>query len=459
MTFLNHIKEFGNKTAIKENMESYSYRELNEKSEKYCKKISKRSLVFLLAKNDIDSISFYLGLLKNKSVITFINPLIEIIQLKKLTQLYKPNYIVIPHSSLKFEEYNFFLSMNNYNIFRRKKIFKHRLYKELGLLMSTSGTTGSPKFVRLSYENYKDNTDKIIKSLSIKSHDTVMTTLPINYSYGLSVINSYLSVGATICLNNFSILKKEFWADYKRYSPSSFYGVPFIYEILKKFNYKNFYTQNLKFFANAGGKIDEKTLKENIIFSKRNKLKFYQMYGQTEASPRISLLDDKFKHSKFNSIGKPLRGGKLVLFDENKIKITKPLVKGELIYYGKNVSLGYALNYKDLIKGNTNKFRLFTGDIAYFDKNKFFYIIGRKSNFIKIFSHRIDLDYLENYLINKGIKLKCSNIDDQLLLIYKNKNLGKKKIVNLLFKEFKINKNIIKFEYFKNIQFKNKKFL
>ena len=175
--------------------------------------------------------------------------------------------------------------MNNYNILKRKKIFKHRINKELGLLMSTSGTTGSPKFVRLSYKNYKDNTDKIIKSLSIKFNDTVMTTLPINYSYGLSVINSYLSVGATIFLNNFSILNKKFWDDYKQYRPTSFYGVPFIYEILKKFNYKNFYTKNLKFFANAGGKIDEKTLKENIIFSKRKKLKFYQMYGQTEASP------------------------------------------------------------------------------------------------------------------------------------------------------------------------------
>ena len=215
----------------------------------------------------------------------------------------------------------------------------------------------------------------------------------------------------------------------------------------------------MKFFANAGGKIDQKTLKENIIFSKRKKLKFYQMYGQTEASPRISLLDDKFKQFKFNSIGKPLSGGKLVIFDENDKKITKPFIKGELIYYGKNVSLGYALNYKDLIKGNTNKFKLFTGDIAYFDKSKFFYVIGRKSNFIKIFGHRIDLDYLENFLTNKGIKLKCSNIDDQLLLFYKDKKIQKKKIVNLLFKEFKINKNIIKFEYIKSIHLKNKKFL
>lgn len=459
MTFLNHIKEFGSKIAIKENMQNYSYLELSKKSEKNCMKISKRSLVFLLANNDIDSISFYLGLLKKKSVVTFINPLIEILQLRKLTQIYKPNYIVSSHSTLKLKGYNFLLSVNNYNILKRKKIFKHRINKELGLLMSTSGTTGSPKFVRLSYKNYKDNTDKIIKSLSIKFNDTVMTTLPINYSYGLSVINSYLSVGATIFLNNFSILNKRFWDDYKLYRPTSFYGVPFIYEILKKLNYKNFYTKNLKFFANAGGKIDQKTLKENIIFSKRKKLKFYQMYGQTEASPRISLLDDKFKQLKFNSIGKPLSGGKLALFDENNKKITKPFIKGELIYYGKNVSLGYALNYKDLIKGNTNKFRLFTGDIAYFDKNKFFYILGRKSNFIKIFGHRIDLDYLENFLTNKGIKLKCSNIDDQLLLFYKDKKIQKKKIVNLLFKEFKINKNIIKFEYIKSIHLKNKKFL
>ena len=101
------------------------------------------------------------------------------------------------------------MSVNNYNILKRKKIFKHRINKELGLLMSTSGTTGSPKFVRLSYKIIRIILIKL-KSLSIKFNDTVMTTLPINYSYGLSVINSYLSVGATIFLNNFSILNKNF---------------------------------------------------------------------------------------------------------------------------------------------------------------------------------------------------------------------------------------------------------
>ena len=152
----------------------------------------------------------------------------------------------------------------------------------------------------------------------------------------------------------------------------------FIYEILKKLNYKNFYTKNLKFFANAGGKIDQKTLKENIIFFKKKKIKILSNVWTDRGLSRISLLDDKFKQLKFNSIGKPLSGGKLALFDENNKKITKPFIKGELIYYGKNVSLGYALNYRDLIKGNTNKFRLFTGDIAYFDKNKFFYILEEK---------------------------------------------------------------------------------
>ena len=109
--------------------------------------------------------------------------------------------------------------------------------------------------------------------------------------------------------------------------------------------------------------------------------------------------------------------------------------------------------------GNVNNQKLFTGDIAYFDKDNFYYIVGRKSNFIKIFGHRIDISYLEDYLSSKGFKLKCSNLDNQVLLNYSIKNLNKELVINLLFKEFNINKNYIKFKYSKYMTYNTKKYL
>lgn len=459
MTFLNHIEKFRNKVAIVENNKSFTYKDLEERSFEYCNKIQSRSLVFLLAENDLDTISFYLGLLKSKSVIVLLSHSLSSVQLKKLITAYKPNYILTSNKDFNFQDYKFFSKKNNYQIFLKKIDIKHNLDKDLAILMSTSGTTGSPKFVRLSYQNYKDNTGKIIKSLNINSKDSVMTTLPLNYTYGLSIINSYLSVGAKIFLNNNSIVSKNFWKYYQKYQPTSFYGVPFIYNLLSKLDYKNLFNKNLRFIANAGGKLDDKILKKNIEFSKNKGVKFYQMYGQTEASPRISFLNDKFNLSRFGSIGKPLKGGKFILLNKDKKKIKKPYTNGELIYYGKNVSLGYAFNFKDLIKGNVNNQKLFTGDIAYFDKDNFYYIVGRKSNFIKIFGHRIDISYLEDYLSSKGFKLKCSNLDNQVLLNYSIKNLNKELVINLLFKEFNINKNYIKFKYSKYMTYNTKKYL
>ena len=101
------------------------------------------------------------------------------------------------------------------------------------LLLSTSGTTHSPKFVRLSKKNIEDNTKKIIKCLKIKKDHTTITTMPAGYSYGLSIINTHLKCGAKIVLNKNSILEKQFWNKIKNFKVNSFGGVPEFYDFLK----------------------------------------------------------------------------------------------------------------------------------------------------------------------------------------------------------------------------------
>ena len=225
------------------------------------------------------------------------------------------------------------------------------------------------------------------------------------------------------------------------YKVNSFGGVPQFYEQLQKLKFENLNTKYLKYITQAGGKLQNAQIDYfNKICEK--KIKFYIMYGQTEASPRMSYLLPKKLISKKGSIGQPLVGTKFYLVNENKKKISKPFTNGELVFKGKNVSLGYCKNLKDLEKGDENKSILYTGDIAFKDKDNFFYIVGRKNRFIKIFGIRYSLNDIEKILKKNGINVICSSKDDKLNIILK-KNFNEEKIKQILFDSFNIRKTEI----------------
>ena len=217
-------------------------------------------------------------------------------------------------------------------------------------MLTTSGSTGNVKFVRQSYKNYEYNSKDIIKSLSIKNQNSVITTLPISYTFGLSVINTHLLSGNKIILNENSVLSRDFWELYNFHKPSYFYGVPYIFKILDKMKFKNFFTPNLKVIDNAGGEIETNDYLNLINKIKSNKKKFFYMYGQTEATARMSILNHKFASLKIKSIGKPIGTGKLKLLNYQKKIIKKTNYSGNLYFLGKNVCLGYAKSRNDLSK-------------------------------------------------------------------------------------------------------------
>ena len=415
-SFFKKLNSFKNNIAlILEDNKLITYNELLLNTKKISKKIEKqKKLVFLLGQNNLETIAAYISFIDKGHAVAFLDFRINAIFLKRLIKIYNPSYIFCEKKIKKVDSYNSILNFKSYILYKRKKDIRNVLNKELMLLMSTSGTTGSPKFVRQSYANVNFNTKTIIKYLKIKSEDITITTLPISYVYGLSVINTHLQAGATIVLTNYSMVEKKFWELIKKHKVNNFSGVPYNYSIIEKISKKGL-PNSLKYTTQAGGKMNQILLKKIINVYKKNKIKLIQMYGAAEATSRMSYLKWKFAEEKIGSIGKPIPGGLFYLIDTKGKKINK---KGELVYKGKNVSMGYAENLKDLSLPDINKGILKTGDIAYKDKDGFYYIEGRKDRYIKIYGIRVNLSELETILSKKGIDAIMKEGEENKINIY-----------------------------------------
>ena len=400
-------------------------------------------MIVIIADNCLDFITGYLAAINKKNTITILlDKSFSLNYIEKVISLYKPNIVFSP-LNLSFSKLKIlsFFNLKNYKILNTNFNLRKNLNFSNFLLLSTSGTTESPKFVRLSKKNIEDNTIKIIKYLKIKKNQTTITTMPAGYSYGLSILNSHLKAKSKIVLNNNSIIEKSFWEKMKKFKVNSFGGVPEFYEFLRKLKFKKYINKNMKYLTQAGGKLNEKDLEYFGKICKKNKIKFYVMYGQTEASPRISFLEWKFFFKNMNSIGKPLKGYKLKIFNRGK-EIKRPNKNGELVLFGKNVCLGYANNFSDLKRGYENKNILRTGDLGFKDKNNFFYITGRLKKIVKIFGKRYDLNIIENFVKEKGYKINCHLIDKKLNIQVENVSQADT-ITKLISVKFLLNKNLI----------------
>ena len=260
-----------------------------------------------------------------------------------------------------------------------------------------------------------------------------------SYSYAMSILNSHLISGASIIVTEKSLVEKNFWVIFKKKKATTFGGVPFIYDILKKIKFDQFKLPYLKYITQAGGNLNNILTNDFIKICQNKKIKLFIMYGQTEASPRMSFLDWKFIDKKIGSIGKPLTGGNFLLYDKNNQIFNENDKEGELAYEGKNVMLGYAENLSDLETKDDNKSLLFTGDLAKKDKDGFYYITGRKSRFIKIFGKRVSLDEVQNEINLLGIECACVGSDDHLK-IYTSSSYNKDKLSKYIKENYKINK-------------------
>ena len=439
-----NLKKFNNKIAlIGLDEKKYSYKEILKKVEYIDSKIENESLIVMIANNDVASIIGYISFIRSNNVTILLDKSFKIEYIQKIISKYEPNYLFGPPEYFgKLIKINAVLSLRNYKLFKTNYKNHKKIKKKNLLLLSTSGTTQNPKFVRLSNSNLENNTRSIIKYLKINSNHNTITTMPMGYSYGLSIINTHLSSGSKVVLNNKTVFDRSFWNLVHKYKITSFGGVPQLYELLKQLKFEKINLPHLKYLTQAGGKLDKTFLKYFESICKEKNIKFIVMYGQTEASPRISYLEWKKFTSKFGSIGKVLSGSKFKILDKRGKYNKSAYSVGELIYFGKNVSLGYASGLEDLYKGDINKGKLFTGDLVYKDNDNYLYIVGRKNRISKIFGLRINLDDIEKQLQKKQYEVKCVPDNKYLKILIKN-DYNHEKMEQTIQDLYGINKNFI----------------
>jgi acyl-coenzyme A synthetase/AMP-(fatty) acid ligase len=392
-----------------------TYKELKWLVNDFSTYLDERSLIFLLGSNDLDSLVCYFASMDSGVVPLLLSENIKDDQLNNLIDIYSPKYIF----SKRVLNNDLYLLKDNFrksNLFSRDEAHDAKLHDDLALLLTTSGSTGSPKLVKLTKENIKSNAESISEYLKIGCDDRAITSLPFNYSYGLSVINSHLFSGGSIILSNSSMMEDKFWKSINDHSATSIAGVPYHYEMMLRLGIDNLNIQTVNKMTQAGGKLNYLKAKKVNDSLRLKGIDFYTMYGQTEATARISYLPCGNIDKKPNSIGIPIPGGKLWLEDEQGSKISDSMVVGELIFEGANVSMGYAESINDLSSEDVNKGILRTGDLAYFDEDGYYFIEGRNNHFIKVFGNRISLDSLEKLITTKGFDSVATGVDDKIVL-------------------------------------------
>lgn len=381
-----NVNRYRSRTAIiADDGTRLTYGELVNRVQEAAQSLTSGVLQFCLCRNNIESILFYLACLEAKAPVVLLDAEKDEATINQLRAIYQPGIT--------------------------------QCHLDLAVCLTTSGSTGSPKLVRLTKQNLISNAEAIADYLHIDENERPITMLPMYYSFGLSIINSHLLKGATILLTDKTYAQREFWNFLRENEATSMAGVPYTWEMLRRLRFFRMDLPSVKTMTQAGGKLNAEIAREYIENAHQTGRQFIIMYGQTEATARMSYLPWEKAIDKCGSVGVAIPGGRFELVDPAGNVITKPNTDGELIYYGDNVSMGYAECAADLLKGDENCGRLATGDIAHRDEDEFYYIIGRLKRFVKIWGNRCNLDQIEQLVKTVTTNCACVGVDD-LVTIY-----------------------------------------
>jgi acyl-CoA synthetase (AMP-forming)/AMP-acid ligase II len=387
---LGDLGRFGDRPALITGQATVSYLELAVRVRETAQRLgATRRLVMVEAGNTIDAVVAYLAALSGGHPVLLL-PADRSALADTLVAAYDPDVLFRDADA-------------GWELMERRAGTVHDLHPDLALLLSTSGSTGSPKLVRLSRENVRSNAESIASALGIQGTDRAATTLPMHYCYGLSVINSHLLSGAGLVLTDLSVLDSCFWDLFAAAGGTTFAGVPYTFALLEQCGFADLDLPSLRYVTQAGGRLDPARVAHWARLGRRRGWDLYVMYGQTEATARMAVLPPDLALEHPQAIGAAVPGGSFRL---------DPCT-GELLYRGANVMMGYAAGPADLAEGPGVR-ELRTGDIARRLDGGIYEIVGRSSRFAKLFGLRIDLDALERELETQGIAGRCVEHDGRI---------------------------------------------
>ncbi len=395
--FASDLRRHGDRPALVGPDGAVSYRELDERVRDRAAALGPgRRLTLVATAPGADSVVSYLAALRAGHAALLVGDGDE--RVARLVAAYRPDTVVRPGAGA-----DPVIEVGTAGPTRR-------LHPELALLLSTSGSSGSPKLVRLSADNLASNAAAITAVLPIRADDRAPLMLPLHYCYGLSVVNSNLARGAALLPMEHPVSEAGFWTAFRDHGATSLHGVPYTFDLLDAVGFAGMELPGLRYVTQAGGRWAAADVRRYAELGRARGWELHVMYGQTEATARMAVLPPQLAASAPSAVGLPVPGGEFRIDDPG------PDGAGELVFRGPGVMLGYARGPADLARGRTVR-ELVTGDRARRRPDGLIEIVGRSSRFIKPFGLRVDLDDVERLLAAAGVRAACTGDDTELVVV------------------------------------------
>ena len=436
MNFVDYLfdtSQDSNKDVVAGNSETISYQQLYQQINRIACWLQQEigddeKKIIVVSENSVFFIVAYLGIIKSGNICVPVNPSITVEALNHIiTQCQAEVGFVQKKSFAKFETLTPTDAGLNLHLLE-ESVLDTLLAEDTPILedgdfdytrgaeiLFTSGSTALPKGVMLSHQNLIANTDSIIQYLKLTADDRMEVVLPFYYCYGLSLLHTHIKVGGSLVLNNTFILLNTIIQDLLKYQCTGFAGVPSHFQILlrKAKRFKDTHFPHLRYVTQAGGKLPNVFIKEFVASFPNTQ--FYVMYGQTEATARLSYLPPELLWEKMGSIGKGIPEVKLEVVDKAGQPV-RPGETGELVASGKNIMVGYFQD-ADLTHQTIKAGKLYTGDIGTIDEDGYIYIVAREKEFLKVGGERVSPKEIEEVIVSLPQVVDCSilGVQDDIL--------------------------------------------
>ncbi|MGN7186960.1 AMP-binding protein [Microbacterium enclense] len=345
--------------------------------------------IFVHARNDVATVITILGALSSQRAVGVLPPFDGHDAHRTLYAKFRPALVLTGSGPSSIAGYRH-ASVNRMSAWERLSHDHPGCHPDLQLLLTTSGSTGSPKLVRLSTAAVRSNSSAIVTALGIVGADVAITSLPLAYTYGLSVLLTHLRAGAGVVLSGASVTDRGFWSSVEEHAVTTLAGVPRTYAMLRAMRWRVEASPSVRTLTQAGGRLDPEVAAWLRATLRGGGVRFHVMYGQTEATARITILPAHEFHTHPDAVGFPIDGRVEI---ESAPSATDG--SGRVVLFSPSVMMGYAESAEDLLRGDELRGRLATGDLGRLDSEGRLYLTGREKRIAKVSGIRIDLDDLE----------------------------------------------------------------